>query len=151
MKIKLNINPTIYLKYKRIVGFFNRLSIYTAPFFLCVLAIIHGILFMCGYEGYLLYITGEITGHSIYVIYLIKIFTRKMCKWYKRSFNTLILYHIVNIIYYKLLFTYGTEIFTPYILIYSTLTFCTIALIFWFFSDMCKKACKLIHQSYKRL
>lgn len=148
--IKQFINPAVLLKLKRIAGFIDRLSVYSAPFILCVLAIIHGILFISGYKGLFLYITGEVTGHSIFVIYIIRIFTRKMCKWYKRSCNILILYHVINIIDYILIFKYGKSIFNPHTLIYSTLIFSTIALLSWFISDTCKKTIKLIYQVYKR-
>lgn len=143
------ISPAVLLKLKRIAGFINRLSVYSAPFILCVLAIIHGVLFLSGYKGLFLYITGEITGHSIFVIYIIRIFTRKMCKWYKRSCNILILYHVINIVDYILIFKYGRSIFNPHTLIYSTLIFSTIALLCWFISDSCKRAIRLISQAYK--
>lgn len=145
------ISPAILLKIKKIAGLLNKLSVYSAPFMLCVLAIIHGVLFLCGYRGLFLYITGEITGHSIFVVYLIRIFTGKMCKWYKRSCNILIVYHVINIINYILIFTLGKSIYNPHTLIYSTLIFSTIALLLWFISDSCRKTIKLINQAYKRV
>lgn len=134
---------------KMVIGLCHRLSIYIAPFLLCVLAILHGILYITGYRGEFLYICGEITGHSIFAIYLLRIFTRKMCKWYKRSCNTLLIYHLFNIVAYKLIFKYGTDIIDPIIITYSTLIFCTAALILWFISDSINRVRKAINQAYR--
>lgn len=149
--VKKHVNPIVIQKIKRTIGFINKISIYAAPFFLCAIAIAHGILYLCEYKGVLLYITGEITGHSIFVVYTLRILTPKMCKWYKRSCNILLIYHVFNIIVYILMFKYGRKIVSPVILIYSTLIFSTASLIVWFVSDTCRKTRLLINQFYKRV
>lgn len=150
MNTLLNIISPIIRKLKRIIGFVNKVLIYSAPFFLCVIAIIHGILYISGYRGEFLYQASDISGHSIFCVYFILIFTRRMCIWYKSSCWMLILYHVFNIICYKIIFMYGDKYIKPITLIYSMIIFSTISLLLWFISDSCRKTIKLIRQSYKR-
>lgn len=149
MKVLLRKLDPIIRRMKRIIGFVNRISVYSAPFVFCTAAIVHGVLYINEYNGEFMYQLGEMTGHSIYCIYFILIFTQKMCKWYKASCWTLILHHVFNMICYKIIFLYGNSFITPIRQIYSMIIFSTISLLLWFISDSCKRAIKLISQAYK--
>ena len=138
-------------KIRLLINVIERVSVYSAPFLLCIIAVIHALVYFGGYRGLFLYESGEMSGHSIIVIYIIKILTKSMCKWYKRSLNVLILYHVFNMIYYYVFFEHGSEYAKPILLIYFTLVFSTISILFWFVSDSCKKAIALVNKVGKRL
>ena len=74
------------------------IRIYT-PFICAIIAIIHGVLSLTGYEGSLYYILSEFTGHSIFVLLYFIATSRRMCKWYKITVYLLLSIHILNLLY----------------------------------------------------
>ena len=58
------------------------IRIYT-PFICALAAIMHGVLFLRGYEGFIYNILSDLTGHSILLIMFILSTSKRMCKWYK--------------------------------------------------------------------
>ena len=75
------------------------IRIYT-PFLCAVIAIIHGVLFLCGYKGVLMLILGEFTGHSLLLIAYVLSTCKRMCIWYKLTNWILLFTHVINIMYY---------------------------------------------------
>lgn len=73
--------------------------IYT-PFICALIAIIHGVLVLNGYNGILYRILSEFTGHSILLILYVISTSKQMCKWYKAANCTLLSIHIINLFYY---------------------------------------------------
>ena len=74
------------------------IRIYT-PFVCALTAVIHGVLFLLGYKGIILWILGKLTGHSILLILYILSTSSKMCVWYKITNYLLLSIHIAYIIY----------------------------------------------------
>jgi hypothetical protein len=75
------------------------IRIYT-PFICAVVAIIHGVLFLCEYQGVLMLVLGEFTGHSLLLIAYILSTCKHMCIWYKLTNWILFFGHAINIMYY---------------------------------------------------
>ena len=74
------------------------IKIYT-PFICALTAIIHGVLFLVGYKGFIYWLLSNLTGHSILLIAYIIATSDKMCIWYKATNYMLMFIHIVNIMY----------------------------------------------------
>lgn len=76
------------------------IRIYT-PFICALVALIHGVLFyLLKYEGVILNIMGEYTGHSVLLIAYIWATSKRMCKWYHLTNILLMLIHINDLLYY---------------------------------------------------
>ena len=74
------------------------IRIYT-PFICALTAVIHGVLFLLGYNGIILWILGKLTGHSILLILYILSTSDRMCIWYKTTNYLLLSIHFAYIIY----------------------------------------------------
>ena len=86
------------------------IRIYT-PFICAIFAIIHGVLFLSGYEGIIYRILNNLTGHSIFLILYIIASSRKMCIWYKITNYLLLSINIFNLMYYIGIMPYGLIIY----------------------------------------
>ena len=86
------------------------IRIYT-PFISALIALIHGVLLLLDYDGVLLWILGELTGHSVLMIAYILATSRRMCKWYKITAVLLLLPHLINIGYYIGWISYNSVIY----------------------------------------
>lgn len=76
------------------------IRIYT-PFICAVVALIHGVLFsLMKYEGVIINIMGEYTGHSVLLIAYVWSTSKHMCKWYHLTNMLLMLIHVNNLLYY---------------------------------------------------
>ena len=75
------------------------IRIYT-PFICSIVAIIHGVLFLRGYDGMIYSIFSDITGHSILLISFVLATSKRMCRWYRYTCWLLLLVHFVNLLYY---------------------------------------------------
>lgn len=75
------------------------LKLYT-PFICCTFSALHGVLFICKIESIFYKLSGEFFGQSIIILLFIWIHSKRMCKWYKLSIISLILVHIINLMYY---------------------------------------------------
>lgn len=74
------------------------IKIYT-PFVCAVIALIHGVLFLCEYSGSLFTLFSEFSGHSILLVLYIISTSSKMCIWYKTTNWILFSTHVINIAY----------------------------------------------------
>lgn len=74
------------------------IRIYT-PFICAVIAIIHGVLYLCECTGTIYWILGNFTGHSILVIGYIIATSKRMCIWYKMTTYMLMYVNVINILY----------------------------------------------------
>ena len=72
------------------------IRIYT-PFICAISALIHGVLSLCGYEGYAYYVLSDITGHSLLLLSYVFATSKRMCKWYKITCLSLVLIHVLNL------------------------------------------------------
>lgn len=75
------------------------IRIYT-PFVCALSSIIHGVLFLVKYDGFLYWFLGNLTGHSIFLLSYILATSKRMCIWYKRTVYLLLCINIVNILYH---------------------------------------------------
>lgn len=99
------------------------IRIYT-PFISALIALIHGVLLLSDYDGILLWILGELTGHSVLMIAYILATSRRMCKWYKITVILLLLPHLINIGYYLGWVSYNSIIYLGIIIaIFSLIAF----------------------------
>lgn len=75
------------------------IRIYT-PFICALAAIIHGVLYLSGYDGIYLYTICEFTGHSIIMVAYLLAASKRMCRWYRYTCWLLLLVHFVNLLHY---------------------------------------------------
>ena len=74
------------------------IRIYT-PFICALVAIIHGVLCLKGYEGHIFYILSDLAGHSMLLVAYVLSTCKRMCFWYKVTCWLLILIHLLNLVY----------------------------------------------------
>lgn len=87
------------------------IRIYT-PFICAVAATIHGVLLLCKVKSIWLYVLGEFTGHSIFLIlYIIATTNKRMCKWYRITNYLLLTIHILNLAFYAKIVPYENIIY----------------------------------------
>lgn len=87
------------------------IRIYT-PFICAVAATIHGVLLLCKVNSIWLYVLGEFTGHSIFLIlYIIATTNKRMCKWYRITNYLLLTIHILNLAFYAKIVPYENIIY----------------------------------------
>lgn len=87
------------------------IRIYT-PFICAVAATIHGVLLLCKVNSIWLYVLGEFTGHSIFLIlYIIATTNKRMCKWYRITNYLLLTIHILNLAFYAKIVPYENIVY----------------------------------------
>lgn len=74
------------------------IRIYT-PFICALVAMIHGVFYLLGYESDIYYFFNETAGHSFCMIAYLLATSKRMCKWYKITVLMLLVVHVLNIIY----------------------------------------------------
>ena len=121
---------------------FSRLIRIYTPFICAIVAIIHGVLSLTGYEGRLYYILNEFTGHSIFVLLYIIATSRRMCKWYKITVCLLLSIHVLNLLYLFNLIGY-------YKVIYSGIVINILAFFSFIIYRFMAKITKFICQKHK--
>lgn len=96
------------------------IRIYT-PFICAISAIIHGVLFICNYEGKILYLLNDMTGHSIMMVAYMLATSRRMCRWYRYTCWLLLGIHILNLTYYYLAIDYYTVLYAGLVINFISL------------------------------
>lgn len=117
-------------------------KLYT-PFICAIMAIIHGVLYLCKYSGCFYWIASNFTGHSILLIMYVMVHSKRMCKWYKITLWMLMLVHVSNTLFY-------TDIIPRRSIIYVTLILNMLALMFWLIFMATRRITKAIHSACKR-
>lgn len=105
------------------------------PFICALSALMHGVLYFCGYKGEIYSILGEFTGHSIFLVLYVMATSRRMCKWYRLTTKLLILPHIYNLAFLFGLGKYEDSIYVAMIIS----LFASVTYIVYIFKSVMKK------------
>ena len=136
---------SLYIKIKKIYGFYERFILMYVPFISSVLYCINIYIFKENSEApmFLRY-NANLSGHSIFWLQAFLSRSKNMCIWYKGAIILAIISHVINLMYY-----HGFVNISMYISISFSVTI--ISIISWLIFRVTYKATKTIHSECKRL